>query len=116
MHNSNFTIDLSKNEIISNSNNSPNWRVSLIDTGDDTLTGGRLLKLKKILANEKYFCMTYGDGVSDINIKKLISFHTKQKKYATMTIINPPGRFGSVKKKEMLSQIFKKKMIIQILY
>lgn len=109
LHNADFTIDLKTNEITSNFKNLPNWKVTLIDTGENTLTGGRLLRLKEILKNEKYFCMTYGDGVSDINIKKLISFHVKQRKFATMSIVTPPGRFGSVKVKGKVVTEFSEK-------
>jgi glucose-1-phosphate cytidylyltransferase len=71
-----------------------NWNITLVDTGKDTLTGGRLKRIEKLVAKEKFFFFTYGDGVSDINIKKLINFHIKNKKLATVTAVKPPGRYG----------------------
>jgi len=71
-----------------------NWKIRLIDTGKNTLTGGRLKRVKKFILKEKFFFFTYGDGVSNINIKKLINFHLKHKKLATVTAVKPPGRYG----------------------
>jgi glucose-1-phosphate cytidylyltransferase len=70
------------------------WRITVVDTGDQTMTGGRLKRIKKYLGNQT-FCFTYGDGVSDIDLKKLIAFHKKQKVLATLTAVQPPGRFGA---------------------
>ncbi len=72
------------------------WRVNLIETGLSTMTGGRVKRLKKYVKNET-FMMTYGDGVSNINIKKLINFHKKNKKLVTMTAVRPPARFGALR-------------------
>ena len=72
------------------------WNISFIDTGLKTMTGGRLKRLKKILRGEKFF-MTYGDGLSDVNIKKLLNFHNKNKKMVTLTAVRPPARFGAIK-------------------
>ena len=71
------------------------WRVTLVDTGDNTMTGGRLKRVARYLGNET-FCMTYGDGVADINLTELIAFHRAQKTLATMTAVQPPGRFGAI--------------------
>jgi glucose-1-phosphate cytidylyltransferase len=71
-----------------------NWKIRLIDTGKNTLTGGRLKRIEKFILKEKFFFFTYGDGVSNINIKKLINFHLKYKKLATVTAVKPPGRYG----------------------
>ncbi len=71
-------------------------KINVIDTGKNTMTGGRLLKLKKILKNEKLFFMTYGDGVTNLNLTKLISFHKKHKKIATVTAVRPPVKFGEM--------------------
>jgi glucose-1-phosphate cytidylyltransferase len=71
-----------------------NWKIRLIDTGKNTLTGGRLKRIEKFILKEKFFFFTYGDGVSNINIKKLINFHLKHKKLATVTAVKPPGRYG----------------------
>ena len=71
------------------------WKVHLLDTGQNTMTGGRLKRLKQHLKNER-FLLTYGDGISDINIKKLINFHIKKKGIATLTAVRPPARFGVI--------------------
>ena len=95
LHNSDVTIDITKNEIEVHLKKSEPWKVTLIDTGQDTQTGGRLLRIKDYVDDD--FCMTYGDGVADINIEKLIKYHKNHGKLATMTVVSPPGRFGSVK-------------------
>ena len=74
------------------------WKVNLIETGKKTMTGGRLKRLKKKIGN-KTFLMTYGDGISNVNIKKLINFHKKRKKMVTLTAVRPPARFGAIKLK-----------------
>lgn len=71
------------------------WQVTLVDTGDTTMTGGRLKRVKQYL-NDESFCLTYGDGVSDVNIKELIEFHKKEQSLATLTAVQPPGRFGAI--------------------
>ena len=73
-----------------------NWNINLIDTGQKTMTGGRLKRLKKYLGNET-FMMTYGDGLSDVDLKKLLRFHVKSKKLVTLTAVRPPARFGAIK-------------------
>ena len=86
-----------------------NWKINLIDTGLKTMTGGRIKKLKKYLGEED-FLMTYGDGLSDVNLKKLVSFHKKNKKaLVTMTAVRPPARFGAIKIKNNKVKIFKEK-------
>jgi glucose-1-phosphate cytidylyltransferase len=75
--------------------NAEPWRVTLIDTGHDTLTGGRLLRVKDYIGDET-FCFTYGDGLADVNIDNLIQFHRSQGKAATLTAIQPPGRYGAL--------------------
>lgn len=72
------------------------WKVTLVDTGEETMTGGRLKRVADYVKNEKAFCLTYGDGVSDINIAELIAFHNAQKVKATLTATIPPGRFGAL--------------------
>lgn len=86
-----------------------NFKVSCINTGLNTLTGGRLLKLKKNLIKEKNFVLTYGDGLTNQNLNKLVNFHLKNNKTATMTIVRPPVRFGEVKIKGNLIKEFKEK-------
>jgi glucose-1-phosphate cytidylyltransferase len=72
------------------------WKVTLVDTGEETLTGGRLKRVEEYVKNEEAFCFTYGDGVADINISKLIEFHMSHKKLATITAVQPPGRYGAL--------------------
>ena len=72
------------------------WKVTLVDTGDDSMTGGRLLRVAKYIMNEECFCFTYGDGVSNVDISKLIAFHIKHGKDATLTATYPSGRFGAL--------------------
>ena len=84
------------------------WNIKVIDTGLKTMTGGRLKRLKKYIRNET-FMMTYGDGVSNINIKKLLNFHKKNKKLVTLTAVRPPARFGALKLKGQIVKYFKEK-------
>lgn len=94
LHMSDVTFDFkSHNEMIVHSNKSEPWKVTLIDTGLNTMTGGRIKRIQPYIGNET-FMLTYGDGVSDINIKKLLDFHYKHGKIATLTAIQPGGRFG----------------------
>jgi glucose-1-phosphate cytidylyltransferase len=72
------------------------WKVTLVDTGDETMTGGRLKRVARYLAGEEGFCLTYGDGVGDVNITDLIAFHRAQRSLATLTATYPPGRFGAL--------------------
>lgn len=95
LHMSDVTFDLEKNGMEVHQNNAEPWRVTLVDTGDNTMTGGRLKRVRDYLGDED-FCFTYGDGVSDIDIRKLIAFHREQKTLATMTAVQPPGRFGAL--------------------
>jgi glucose-1-phosphate cytidylyltransferase len=94
LHNSDVTIDIKKNEIKVHKNNNEDWKITLVDTGHNSLTGGRILKIKDFVDDE--FFLTYGDGVADVNISKLIEHHKINKKVATMTIVQPQGRFGMV--------------------
>ena len=91
--NSNITIDLNNNSIKYHNYNSEDWKISLIDTGHETLTGGRIKRIKDYVNNEP-FLLTYGDGVSDVNLEKLVKSHEKMKKTCTVTSVEPPGRFG----------------------
>ena len=99
-----------KKEIIKRyfKNNSFGWKINLIDTGNNTMTGGRLKRLTKYLNKEKFF-LTYGDGISNVNLKKLLKFHNKNKKLVTLTAVRPPARFGAVKLKGNLVKYFKEK-------
>ena len=101
-----------KQKIIKNyfkRNNFRDLKIDIIDTGQNTMTGGRLKRLQKYLKNET-FMMTYGDGISDINLKKLLKFHLKHKKISTLTSVRPPARFGAIKiKKNNQITYFKEK-------
>lgn len=94
-HNSDMTIDMKTNEITHHVNYAEPWKVTLVDTGLDTMTGGRIKKVKDYVGNEP-FMLTYGDGVADINIDELIAFHKKHGNAITMTSVQPEGRFGSL--------------------
>jgi len=94
--NNNFTIDLSKNEISYIHEHPTNWKVSLVDTGADTMTGGRILRLKELIG-KKDFMVTYGDAVTDLNITKLVDTFKLEKKLAVVTAVHPTARFGELK-------------------
>ena len=96
LHTSDVTIDIGNNSIEVHQNSAEPWRVTLLDTGVDTMTGGRLKRARDHLGDED-FCFTYGDGVSDVNITELIAFHERQDVLATVTAIQLPGRFGALK-------------------
>lgn len=96
VHMSDITIDLASNEIEVHHKKVPPWKVTLIDTGEQTMTGGRLRRAAPYLDSDEDFCFTYGDGVGDINITKLIQFHKAQTRKATLTAVYPPGRFGAL--------------------
>ena len=96
LHTSDVTFDMQKNEMEVHKQNAEPWKVTLIDTGVDTMTGGRLKKVQKFVENET-FCFTYGDGLSNVDITKLVQFHKDQKKFATTTSVQAPGRYGQLK-------------------
>ncbi len=107
---SDVTFDLKENKMTIHKNMVEPWTVTLIDTGADSLTGGRLKRVKDYLDDET-FCLTYGDGVADIDITKLIDFHRQQKVLATLTAVQPPGRYGSFgfdKDKTKISSFYEK--------
>ncbi len=95
LHMSNITFDMVNNHTEIHQNNAEPWRVTLIDTGEKTMTGGRLKRVRQHLGDED-FCFTYGDGVADVDIGKLVEFHRKHKKSATVTAVQPPGRYGAL--------------------
>ena len=95
LHMSNVTFDLAANKMQIHQNSAEPWKVTVVDTGDDTMTGGRLKRVAAFLGEED-FCCTYGDGVADVNIAALIAFHRAQGKFATLTAVQPPGRFGAM--------------------
>lgn len=94
LHMSDVTFDMQKNRMEVHREQAEPWRVTLIDTGEDTMTGGRLRRVGKYLRDEEAFCFTYGDGVSNVDISASIAFHKAHGKQATVTAVLPPGRFG----------------------
>ena len=110
LHMSDVTFDFVNEQTIVHRKQSDAWKVTLVDTGDNTMTGGRLSRVSEYL-NEGPFCFTYGDGVADINISKLIDFHKKSKVKATVTAVQPPGRYGAIDLNGNLVQSFKEKPI-----
>ena len=94
LHMSDVTFDMTNNEMEVHHRKAEPWKVTLVDTGENTQTGGRIKRVKEHI--EGTFCMTYGDGVSDLNLQQLLAFHREQKTLATVTAIQPAGRFGSI--------------------
>jgi glucose-1-phosphate cytidylyltransferase len=95
LHMSDVTFDLRYNHMNVHSGNAEPWKITLIDTGETTMTGGRLKRVREHIGSET-FCLTYGDGVSDVNVTELIKFHQSQGSLATLTAVQPPGRFGAI--------------------
>jgi glucose-1-phosphate cytidylyltransferase len=99
LHMSDVTFDMSKNSMEVHQRSAEPWRVTLIDTGEDTMTGGRLKRVADFVKDEEVFCLTYGDGLSDVNITELLAFHKSKNVLATLTATIPPGRFGALELK-----------------
>lgn len=98
LHTSDVTVDMAKNDLKVHRRMAEPWRVTLVDTGEDTMTGGRLRRVADYLKDEDCFCFTYGDGLSDIDVKASIAFHRKHGKLATVTAVQPPGRYGALER------------------
>ncbi len=96
LHTSDVTFDMAQNRMEYHNNKSEPWKVTLVDTGENTMTGGRLRRVREHLGDAP-FCMTYGDGVSDVDIGKLVEFHKQSKRLATVTAVQPPGRYGALR-------------------
>jgi glucose-1-phosphate cytidylyltransferase len=96
LHQSDVTFSIEENTMQVHNKRAEQWKITLIDTGEKTMTGGRLKRVKGYLKDEKSFCFTYGDGLSDINIFKLIEHHKRHGNLATISAVYPPGRFGAV--------------------
>jgi glucose-1-phosphate cytidylyltransferase len=96
LHMSDVTFDMKDNRMTVHQNNAEPWRVTLVDTGDATMTGGRLKRAGRHLDPDEPFCMTYGDGVGNVNIRELVAFHRQHGRFATVTAVQPPGRFGAL--------------------
>jgi glucose-1-phosphate cytidylyltransferase len=106
---SDVTFDIENNTMKVHHERAEPWKVTLIDTGDSSMTGGRLLRVSEYIKHEEAFCFTYGDGVGDIDITKSIEFHKNHGKDATMTTTFPPGRFGAITIKDDQVLSFKEK-------
>jgi len=96
LHMSDVTFDMQNNEMQVHQRKAEPWRVTLVDTGEETLTGGRLKRVADYVIDEEAFCFTYGDGVANVDIGKLIAFHKQHNKLATVTAVQPPGRYGAL--------------------
>ena len=96
MHMSDISIDLSTNNLTVHKRNAEPWKITLVDTGKETLTGGRLKRVEEHLKDEDAFCLTYGDGLANVDIARLIQFHKSHGKSATITAVVPPGRYGAL--------------------
>ena len=96
LHMSDITFDIGRNELKVHQHYGEPWRVTLVDTGDITATGGRLKRVRGYVESEKSFCFTYGDGLSNVNLAALVDFHQSHGKWATVTAVTPPGRFGAL--------------------
>lgn len=96
LHFSDVTFDLASNAMTVRERKSEPWKVTLVDTGDNTMTGGRLKRVARYLTDEHMFCFTYGDGLSDVDIGQLVAFHRQHGALATVTAVAPPGRFGAL--------------------
>lgn len=96
LHMSDVTIDMQANTVHVHEKRAEPWKITLVDTGDDSMTGGRLLRISKFIEKDDLFCLTYGDGVSDLDISATIDFHRKHGKKATITATIPPARFGAL--------------------
>ena len=109
LHSSDVTFDMKTNQMLVHERRAEPWKVTLVDTGDSSMTGGRLLRVRDYIKDDDSFCFTYGDGVADLDISKSIEFHRSHGKAATMTATYPPGRFGSIVLKGNKVSSFKEK-------
>jgi glucose-1-phosphate cytidylyltransferase len=109
LHTCDVSFDIANNSMEVHESSTEPWRVTLVDTGEETQTGGRLKQVRRYLDDDEEFCFTYGDGVSDIDMKKLIAFHRDQDVLATVTAVQPPGRFGALEVNEGRVRGFREK-------
>ncbi|MBT8558175.1 glucose-1-phosphate cytidylyltransferase [Polynucleobacter paneuropaeus] len=109
LHTSDVTFDMKKNSMEVHHRYAEPWKVTLVDTGEETMTGGRLKRVGDYVKDENAFCFTYGDGVSDINIQSLVDFHLKSGLAATLTAVYPPGKFGAIDVRDHKVNSFKEK-------
>jgi glucose-1-phosphate cytidylyltransferase len=108
LHTSDVTFDLAANSMQVHQNSAEPWRVTLVDTGADTMTGGRLRRIREHLGDDD-FCFTYGDGVSDIDVREVVDFHRRQQTLLTVTAVQPPGRYGALKISDQNTATFEEK-------
>ena len=108
LHMSDVTIDMAHNKLEVHQKGAEPWKVTLVDTGDNTQTGGRLKRVARYIGDDP-FCFTYGDGVADVDIKALVAFHRSRKVKATLTAVQPPGRFGALVLQDKLVASFREK-------
>lgn len=109
IHVSDVTFDLNNNSMVTNIKRGEPWKVTLVDTGVNTLTGGRIKLIEKYVKDSGDFCLTYGDGLSNVNIQKLVKFHKEKNPVATLTAVFPPGRFGALDIENNMVKKFKEK-------
>jgi len=109
LHMSDVTFCMKKNEMKVHQERAEPWTITLVDTGENTMTGGRIKRIQEYVKEDDAFCLTYGDGVSDVDINKLINFHKQQKTLATLTAVYPPGRFGALDLSKNKVQTFEEK-------
>ncbi|BDT70458.1 glucose-1-phosphate cytidylyltransferase [Comamonadaceae bacterium OS-1] len=109
LHMSDVTFDMANNRMEVHHKHAEPWKVTLVDTGDDSMTGGRLKRVADYLRGEEAFCFTYGDGVSDVDISASIAFHRQHGKLATVTAVQPPGRYGALNMRGDVVQGFTEK-------
>jgi|TARA_B110000263_G_C15185331_1_gene453519 glucose-1-phosphate cytidylyltransferase len=109
LHQSDVTFNMKNNTMQVHHKRAEPWKITLVDTGENTMTGGRLLQIADYIKNEKYFLFTYGDGVSDIDITASVKFHRQHEKMVTLTATYPPGRFGALEIKEKIVESFQEK-------
>jgi glucose-1-phosphate cytidylyltransferase len=109
LHMSDVTFDMATNQMEVHERKAEPWKVTLVDTGDETLTGGRLKRVGSYLSKEKAFCFTYGDGIADVDIRALINFHESHGNLATVTAVQPPGRYGAIEQEKGLVKGFMEK-------
>ncbi len=109
LHMSDITFDMKNNQMNVHKERAEPWNVTLVDTGEESLTGGRIKRIKEYVKDDSFFCLTYGDGVSDLDITKSINYAKDKNKKAMLVATNPPGRFGSIDMEEGLVKNFKEK-------
>jgi glucose-1-phosphate cytidylyltransferase len=109
LHMSDVTFDMNSNQMEVHHKKAEPWRVTMVDTGDDTLTGGRLKRVANYVREDEAFCFTYGDGLADVDVSKKIAFHKQHGKLATVTAVQPPGRYGALLREGNTVQGFQEK-------